>query len=261
MSDDAATTPQNSHPPSLPHIARALGPTGVLATFALVLPPLGSILLFYAMATTDLGPWLRSHGWLGAALFALVFAVLAGIAVLPTYAQCALAGWAFGFTTGLTASLVGFVGGALIGYVIGHRVSGNRVETLIASQPRWAAIRSAFLGPPGHPPSFWRVTGLVTLLRFPPNSPFALTNLVLSSLKLPATAFALGTLLGMAPRSALAVFVGAMIQQAFSREALSSVAPTWLKLLALATALVVVMILGLIANRAITQLEKNNPNP
>jgi uncharacterized membrane protein YdjX (TVP38/TMEM64 family) len=235
------------------------GPAGVLAIMALALPPIGSIILFWAMATTELGPWLRSHGTLGPVLFAVAFALLAGIAVLPTYAQCALAGWAFGFWTGLGASLFGFCGGAAMGFLLARRASGDRIEAMIAREPHAAAIRQEFLGPPDQRPGFWRTLGLITLLRFPTNSPFALTNLLLASVRVPWGPYLLGTLLGMIPRSALAVFIGALIQQAFSKAALASAAPTWVIFAAIGSAVVVMAVFGWMGNRALSRLTPPTP--
>jgi uncharacterized membrane protein YdjX (TVP38/TMEM64 family) len=234
---------------------RQAGPAGVLAVLALVLPPLGSILLFWAMATTELGPWLRSHGLVGAVAFSAAFALLAGLALLPTYAQCALAGWAFGFTMGLSASLVGFTAGALLGYAIGRQGTGRRIEDIVASQPKWLAVREVFLGPAGQRPGFWRTLGMVTLLRLPPNSPFALANLLMASVRVPIGPYLLGTLIGMAPRSALAVMIGSAIQQAFSKDALSAASPTWVRIVAIGAAIAVVVVIGLLANRAIERFE------
>ena len=53
----------------------------------------------------------------------------------------------------------------------------------------------------------------MTLLRLPPNSPFAITNLVLAATRVPLLPFTLGTLLGMAPRIGLIVWLSAHASQ------------------------------------------------
>ena len=50
-----------------------------------------------------------------------------------------------------------------------------------------------------------KTIGIITLVRFPPNSPFALTNLALSTCGTKLGPYALGTLIGMTPRTAVAV--------------------------------------------------------
>lgn len=233
--------------------------TGALAVLALVFPPLGSIALFWAMAHTNLGPWLRGHAELGVFMYVAAFAVLAGVALLPTYAQCALGGWAFGFAWGFPAALLGFAGGAAIGYLISAKTAGERVEKLVEEKPKWKAVRDALLGvrKAGEamtPKDFVRTTLMVALLRCPPNSPFAFTNLVMASVKVPLAPFMLGTMLGMAPRSALAVMVGALIKDQFSEDTVSAARPAWFWGVILGSSLLVVIIVGLIANRAIKKI-------
>lgn len=83
---------------TLRQMIRKLGPAAVLGAIASILPPLGSIVLFWKINT--IGPWLREHGVQGLVLYMVAFAVLSGIAVVPTYASSVLGGWAFGFTWG-----------------------------------------------------------------------------------------------------------------------------------------------------------------
>jgi uncharacterized membrane protein YdjX (TVP38/TMEM64 family) len=249
--------PASNQPP--PSLADRLGITGALAIVTLSFPALGSIALFWAMGKTNLGPWLRGHAELGVAMYAGAFAVLAGVALLPTYAQCALGGWAFGFAWGFPAALVGFAGGSLIGYAIASRTAGERVEKLIEEKPKWKAVRDALLGvtKAGEkltPKAFLKTTAMVALLRCPPNSPFAFTNLVMASVKVPLAPFMLGTMIGMAPRSALAVMVGAIIKDQFSKDAVNNARPAWFWPVMVGASLAVVIIVGLIANRAIKGL-------
>lgn len=253
---ETPTPPPTIPPPSL---AERLGITGVLAVLAIAFPPLGSIALFWAMGKTDLGPWLRGHAELGVAMYVAAFALLAGVALLPTYAQCALGGWAFGFAWGFPAALVGFAGGAAIGYLIASKTAGERVEKLVEEKPKWKAVRDALLGvrKAGEKMTlkdFVRTTLMVALLRCPPNSPFAFTNLVMASVKVPLAPFMLGTMLGMAPRSALAVMVGAIIKDQFDEKSMNAARPPWFWAVMVGTSLFVVIIVGLIANRAIKKM-------
>jgi hypothetical protein len=59
---------------------------------------------------------------MGVVLYLAAFAVLGGLALLPTYAQSLLGGWAFGFAGGLPVVLAGFAGAALVNYAIAARV-------------------------------------------------------------------------------------------------------------------------------------------
>jgi uncharacterized membrane protein YdjX (TVP38/TMEM64 family) len=239
-------------------VLRRLGPTSFLALGALVLPPLGSIALFATMGTT--GPWLKSHGDLGMVMYCVAFALLGGFALLPTYAQSALGGFAFGVAWGLPLALLGFVGGAVIGYEIARRTSGDRVMKLLEENPKWKAVRDALAGPPkadgsyrGH--SFAKTFGLVALLRVPPNSPFALTNLVMASVQVPRLPFVLGTLVGMAPRTAAAVAIGAGAKE-FTRQSVMGAVPTWAIIAGIVLMVLVVGVVGMIANRVIAKMTK-----
>jgi uncharacterized membrane protein YdjX (TVP38/TMEM64 family) len=242
--------------PSVGEVLRRLGPTSLLAVGALVLPPIGSIVLFATMGTT--GPWLKSHGLQGVAMYSLAFALLGGFALLPTYAQSALGGFAFGVAWGVPAALVGFVGGAVIGYEIARRASGDRVMKLLNEKPKWRAVRDALAGPirtdgspSGHP--FLRTFGLVALLRLPPNSPFALTNLVMASVQVPRMPYVLGTLVGMAPRTAAAVIIGAGVKE-FTKDTVTGAVPGWAIVVGILVMLVALGIVGMIANKVIAKV-------
>lgn len=236
-----------------------LGPAAFLGIWATVLPPLGSIALFTAMATTNIGPWMKSHGLTGVAAYSLSFALLSGCALLPTYAQSALGGYAFGLALGAPAALLGFAGGGIIGYEIAARASGDRVMAIVNEKPKWRAVRDALVGssvgggPTEVTPGFWKTFGMVALLRLPPNSPFALTNVVMASVKVPRVPFILGTIVGMAPRSTLAVGIGAGVKE-FSKAGLSEAAPKWVLGVGIGAAILVVILVGHIANKAIKKV-------
>ncbi len=237
-----------------PTLLNRLGPAGILAVLALALPPLGSLALFATMGTT--GPWLKSHAELGLVLYASAFAILAGLALLPTYAQSALGGFAFGIAWGVPAALVGFTAGAVIGYEIARRASGERVLRLVDEKPKWRAVRDALLGAADTPGGgLGRILGMIILLRLPPNSPFALTNLVMASVRVPRRCFVVGTAIGMAPRTALAVAVGAGAHE-LSKDELRAALPPWALYAGIALTIAVFLFIGIIANRAIERVTR-----
>lgn len=244
MPESTSPTPPSQETAS--DIVKRLGPTSVLAAVAAFLPPLGSIVLFWNI--NAVGTWLREHTS-GAAVYITGFAILAGLAFLPTYASAILGGWAFGFATGFPAAMGGFLGGSLIGYSVARPTAGERVEKLIADHPKWKAVRDALVR--GNP---LKTLGIVTLLRVPPNSPFAVTNLVLASVRVPLWIYSLGTLVGMAPRTAAVVFLASKLQNMAAKNAAEEAAkqqPWWVFALGIAVTIIVLGILGLIANHAI----------
>lgn len=234
-------------------VVRKLGPASWLALAALVAPPLGGFLVLGFI--DSIAQWLESHGAMGPWIYLAAFAVSAGLALLPTYSQSILGGWAFGLATGYPAALGGFVGGAAIGYAIARPVASTRVEKLIEEHPKWVAVRNALLGG-----GFWKTLGIVTLLRLPPNSPFAATNLVLASVRVPWLTYLIATAVGMTPRTAAAVWLGQKLHGDFSsmKEALDQGQPLWLKIGAIAVTIVVVVIvlgvIGHIANKALKRV-------
>ncbi len=223
-------------------IARRLGPASVLAVIAAALPALGGFALLYFIDTASTA--LREHQNAGLAIYTLVFALTSGLALLPTYAQALLGGWAFGVWIGVPAALVGFTGGALIGYAVARRASGERVTQLINEKPKWRAVYEALLGG-----GFWRTLGLITLLRIPPNSPFAITNLVMAATRVPLVPYIIGTIVGMAPRTAVAVYFGSRLEGDFSMGR-----PWWMILASIICAIIILAVIGHIGNRAIARV-------
>lgn len=218
---------------------------------AVVAPPIGGALTIVYM--NDIGLWLATHGALGLVIYVAAFAVLAGFALLPTWAQAVLGGWAFGFAGGFPAALAGFLGGATIGYLLGRAASGDRVEKILAEKPKWRAVRDALVGDTG-PGAAWRTLGIVTLLRAPPNSPFAITNLVMSSVHVKGLPFLIGTLVGMAPRTGVAVWLGAGIQDL----AHDATRPRWFIVATIVSSIVVIVIVGSLANRALERFTRGH---
>lgn len=226
-----------TQPPTGATAARRLAP---LAIISLVLPPIGAALLFGYLSR--IGPWLQGLGGEGVALYVAGFAVLGGFALLPTYAPALLGGWAFGDLVGIPAALAGFVLASGINYAWAHRLSVGHAAQVLAERPRWLAIRNALVGQ-----SWWKTVVVVALVRVPPNSPFALGNGAMAAARVPIGAYLLGTLIGLTPRTAVAVKAGTHLSTLdFSqRDAFGSAA------IAVGLAMVVLAILGWLARRAL----------
>lgn len=217
-----------------------LGPAAAATTF---LPPLGLLVLLGTMNQS--APWLQSHGLLGVLLFVAGFAVCGGLALLPTYAPSVLGGWAFGVTVGLAATVLGFLGASAIGFAIARHLSGDRLLQVLDESPRGRALHRALLA------GSWRRTLLVvTLLRVPPNGPFAMTNLLLAAIGVSWGPYLLGSLLGLTPRVAAAVIVGASLSQLDLRHLERGGAAY----VSIGLSLAVVIALGWLANRALKDL-------
>lgn len=223
-----------------------LGAAGPLAVGAALFPLLGSLVLFANAETVS--ETLRAQGTAGWVLFVLAFAVLSGLALLPTYAQSGMAGYIFGVAWGAPGAVLGCVGGAMIGYAVARLLAGQRVRRVVDENPKWKAVADALLG---QRLSLARTIGTVALIRLPPNSPFAMTNLALAGLRVRPDAYFVGSALGIAPRTIVAAFIGAGIQEAFTREAWGQAVPRWLFYTAIVVGIGVVVVIGQIAMRAI----------
>lgn len=222
-------------------IYRRLGPAGPLTIASAVLPFVGTVTIISLVHR--LSPWLRDQGELGLAIYIGGFAILAGLALLPTQAQTLVGGWAFGFATGLAATMTGVAASSLIAYMIARFASGNRVLEIIHERPKWAAIHDALLGG-----GFWRRLSIVTLLRVAP-TPYALTNMVLSATRVSLVTYIIGTLVGMTPRLAVIVHLGTRLDSLDKADK-----PWWMWVATIAVTLIVVGIIGHIGNRAVAKV-------
>ena len=229
-----------------------LGPVRWLLLAWTVTPPLATLVLAYYLK--DVADFLRTNP-AGLWIFTAAFAVLAGIAFLPTYAQSLLAGYVFGFAAGMPAVILGFAGGAVIGYEIARLVNGGRMMEVINRDAKWRAVRDALVGEGSARPTFWKRLGMVMLLRIPPNSPFGLTNLFMASVGVGRVPFILGTVVGMMPRTAICVMLGAGFHGTLNKDTVGDVMPFWpWKAMAIAATVIVAMIVIAIAQRAMKRV-------
>jgi uncharacterized membrane protein YdjX (TVP38/TMEM64 family) len=247
-------SPQTPRSPS--SLARALGPTGLLGLAWTAAPAVCGTLLLASLAPVS--EWLLYHRPVGLALYTVVFVLGAGLGFLPTYAQSILGGWVFGVAAGLPAALLGFTGGGGLGYAVARRVSKDRVEALIERNEKARAIRDALVGR-----GPLRTFLVVVLLRLPPNSPFALTNLVMATTGVPLPAFLAGTLLGMVPRTAVAVSLAAAASATGAEDIQTFVRHRGPLLLVAGVVggVAVLGVLGAIARSALRRVTARGPGP
>jgi uncharacterized membrane protein YdjX (TVP38/TMEM64 family) len=226
-------------------LVQRLGLAGVLGAAWSVLPAISGILLLTYLARVS--KWLLDQGKAEAVcIYTGAFMLSAGLGLMPTYAQAALAGWCFGLALGFPAALAGFLGAAAVGYFVARTVARDRVESILKENAKAEAVRQALIGR-----GFLATFGVVTLIRLP-SSPFAITNLAMASTGVPLGPYLLGTVVGMAPRTFLAVLLGSSAQQ------LTVAPPRWLMFASIAAAMVVVGIIGTIAKRALAKVTGND---
>lgn len=239
-----------SHPMTtqrLGEIFRRLGPVGPMAIAAASLPAIGTMLVLFLIAKTDLAPWLRAHDGLGLTLYVTAYALLSGLALCNTYAPSLLGGFAFGTLTGSVAAMAGITLASTMAYFAVRRASGDRVTGLIAEQRKWKAVQDALIGG-----GFLRTLAIICLLRVS-SSPFAITNLVLGSTRVNALVYLLGTIIGFAPRTVATVIIGARLSTWDS-----SAGSKWLVVGGIVALFVALAIIGNIANHAVQKVTQGN---
>jgi uncharacterized membrane protein YdjX (TVP38/TMEM64 family) len=235
-------------------VIRAMGATAVLGVLWTISPAvLGITLLVYL---GEISIWLRDLGALGWLAYVALFVVSAGVGFLPTYGQSLLGGWVFGFLYGFPGAMIGFVGGSVIGYFISRRVSKHKVEELVESNEKARAIREALVG---HGQK--RTLLIVTLIRVPPNAPFALTNLILASSGVKLLPYVIGTAIGMAPRTAIVSYVASQAaKRAESIQGFIKSQPWWVSVVGLGITLLAFGVLYVIAEHALKAVTKKSPD-
>jgi len=223
-----------------------LGPAAYLGIAWAVMPAMAGFLLLANMSkASDILLQRNEEGGgslaIGVAMYIGIFFISAGLGFLPTYSQAILAGFAFGISIGFPAALAGFTGASIIGYFIALKIARKSVESEIHKHPKAQIVRDAFIR---H--GFWRATGILVLLRVSPASPFSLMNgfMAVSGVKL--VPYVIATLVGMAPRTFAAVWIGSQIESWDQYDK-----PKWLIIAGIVLMVGVLMLLGHMANKAI----------
>lgn len=252
--DGPTTSPDPSPPPAgLVALFRRLGPAGVLAIAWTAMPALGGIALLATIG--EVSAWLQDHKAAGLGIYVLIFVFSAGFGALPTYSQSLLGGWAFGLVNGFLAAWAGFIGASMVGYVVARTVAKRRVERLIEENAKARAVRDALIG---H--GLVRTTAIVALLRVPPNSPFALTNLAMAASGVRPLPFVIGTAIGMAPRTLAAVWIA--VEASKRGDNLIDVVKNrdlWQVIAMLVATAIVLGVIGAIAKRALAKVSRPKP--
>ena len=157
-----------------------LTPIALVTTF---LPILGStILLIFGV---PLGYWLRENWEIGMPFYLFGVLFFCGFALLPTNVIGLIGGWAFGFEFGIAILITGVVGAALISFLIHRRIVGDKLPEVFEQHPKAKAIYEALLEQ-----DMWRTTLIIFLLRISVIMPFALTNFLMASARVPLGSYA-----------------------------------------------------------------------
>jgi uncharacterized membrane protein YdjX (TVP38/TMEM64 family) len=229
--------------PQQPGLMRRLGAAGPFAILLSFLPPVGS--LFLLASLTHLGPWLRLHYGTGLLIYFIVIGFLLGVSFLPTYASAILAGWAFGFAKGSLIAIVTITISSLLAYALARWITRDRVLEIIYERPKWRAIYQSLVG--GRKA---RTLLVVTLMRVPPLSPFAMANFALAAARVPLETYTFGTFIGILPRTIVTTFAASQVEQLD----LNNLGQSWVKMVGILLTLATCIGAGVLANRVLRDL-------
>lgn len=238
MSTNQAST--NEQADTTGAVLRRLGPAAALAGLWAVTPLAGLALM--GVYGPQIAAWLEAQGQAGLVIYIACFAVGAGLGLLPTWSQAVLGGYVFGLWRGFAGAEAGFVLAALLAFFVARTVARERAEREIASHPKARVVRDALVGR-----GFWGTLGVVALVRL--NSPFALTNLALTACGVPLVTYVVGTAVGLGVRTFIAVQAGSQLTSWGEAEK-----PKWLVVGGIVAAVVIILVIGQVAQRAINRL-------
>ncbi len=177
-----------------------------MALVMLFLPILGTLALITFLV--PVGDWLRSNWEIGTLVYFAAVVILCGFSLIPTNVIGVLGGWSFGFGLGLFILILAVVSAATLSFVINKRISGRKLPNAVSKYVKVDAIYRELMRN-----DLRRTTFIIFLLRLSVVMPFAFTNFLLASARVPLGAYVIGTFAGMLPRSATVVFAGAGLSQ------------------------------------------------
>jgi len=188
----------------------------------------------------------RSAGPVGVLGFVALQFVVAASGILPASILGVAAGAAYGATFGFLVAATGTMAGALVAFALARSLFRDAIARQLQRRPRLARF-DALLAKDG-----WRV---VCLLRMSPVMPFAATSYALGLSGVGRKAYLAGTLASL-PALFGYVYVGTLAGAEVSLWAAGAGAPQWFLLgLGLLATLVLTLLLGRLAQRALAQTE------
>ncbi|MDM7921581.1 MAG: VTT domain-containing protein [Pyrinomonadaceae bacterium] len=229
---------------------RELGRLTPMALVATFLPVLGSVTLIAFLQ--PIGGWLRINWETGSFVYLASTIFFCGLSLLPTNVIGLVGGWAFGFELGLAILISGIVGSAFISFLINSRISGGKLPDIADRYPKAAAVYRSLVKD-----NFWRTTAIVILLRISVIMPFALTNFLMASARVPIRSFLIGTAVGMFPRSAAVAFIGSGL----SELDISNTRDTYIFALGVAATIFTVIVIATISRRALERITAEEAVP
>ena len=172
--------------------------------------------------------WIVGLGFVGIVFFGAIY-VVATVLLAPGSLLTIAAGFAYGFWA-IPIVLIAATVGASLSFMIARYLARDRIRRLLETRRNIAAIDRAIAA------EGWKIA---VLLRLSPLIPFSLQNYLLGVTAIPFMHFAAATFAGIAPGTALYVYVGAL-----GEAALDGSLATWVFFGTglVATAIVVILV-------------------
>jgi|GEM_PF-1987613 len=205
LGDDLSASAPDSSPERAPVRVRVWR-LACLSGLVLALPLLG--LWGGFLGAAEWGPELKDAGWWLLPVYLVVAGTLTGLALLPSHLTSLLSGFLFGFIGGLPLALGVVLIGSGLGYLLSRRYAGGDLRMLVDRSKWGRRLATALIDAPNLKAIF-----VVALVRLPPQVPFALGNVLAASSGVRLLPLVVGTVLGMAPRVGLVVWVGAELSR------------------------------------------------
>lgn len=230
---------------------KELGRLTPIALATTLMPPVGGT-IFILTAARPLSFWFRDNWETGVVVFTLGVIVFCGLSIFATNIVGIIGGWAFGFELGITALMTGVVSAATLSFLIHTRIVGDTLPHVFENHPKAHAVYQALVGQ-----SKWRTTLIIFLLRLSPAMPFALTNFLMASARVPLKSFVVGTFFGMLPRSSAVVLVGSGL----SELSFDDPQEAWLIVFGIVATVVSIIVITIVARRALERVTRENRTP
>lgn len=218
------------------------GSFAALMLYTVCAPGLGIIVL--TATSNNWLPALKEAQFWAIPVFLLATMILASLSLIPSHAASLISGILFGSVLGPMLAILGVVLASGAGFLVMRRCLGDRLVELIERRPKAMVVYRALLQREG-----LALISLITLLRLSPVMPFAMTNLIFASARVPFAEFLWGSAVGLAPRVILVALAGAGL----SELDLSQGSDQTLAALGIGATLLSVVIIGRMAKRALAE--------
>ncbi len=225
---------------------KELGHLTPMALVMIFLPMIGSLVLIIFL--NPIGEWFRSNWEIGTLVYLISTALLCGLSLVPTNVIGLVGGWAFGFWIGLAVLMTAIVAASTISFLIHSRISGRRLPDFASKHIKIDAVYRALMRE-----DYWRTTFIIFLLRISVIMPFAFTNFLLASARVPIGSYILGSFAGMLPRSAAMVLAGAGLAQLDPQSSRDIIA----LFMGIAATILSIVVIARLSRKALSRITEN----